>query len=71
MCQAYEAERNYIVAGEREQRKKGYEAQKRGEPRTANPNYSHSMDGKYFAHDYDYNAWHNGWGTAAAGRELW
>lgn len=70
MCQAYEGERNFIAAGERFNRKLGYEAQKKGEPRTSNPCHDY-FDGKYSPHNYDYNAWHMGWDTAAAGRELW
>ena len=57
MCQAYEAERNYIQAGEDYNIKRGYEAHTAGQPRSANPNYNERS--------YDWKAWDHGWACRA------
>ena len=66
MCQAYEGERNYMLAQEEWIRRKGYDAQKAGVPRDENPGRDHSNP------EYsDKHQWWMGWDTAAAGREAW
>ena len=66
MCQAFEGERNYMLAHERGIRRKGYEAQKASVPREENPESDHPNP------EYsDKRQWWYGWDTAAGGRELW
>lgn len=66
MCQAYEGERDYILGHERWMRERGYDAQKAGVPREANPERDHENP------EYsDKRQWRHGWDTAAQGRELW
>lgn len=66
MCQAYEGERDYLFVQEKWIRQKGYDAQKAGVPRDANPERDHELP------DYsDKRQWWFGWDTAAAGRESW
>lgn len=66
MCQSYEGERDYMFAREKRVRQKGYDAQKTGVPRDANPERDHAIP------DYsDKRQWLLGWDTAAAGREVW
>ena len=66
MCQAYEGERNYVLAQEEGIRRKGYDAQKDGVPRDANPERDHSNP------EYsDKRQWWLGWDAAAKGHEPW
>ena len=53
MCQAYEGERNYIVAGENIATKRGFAAAKLHKPKDSNPFYSLGI--------YDREAWNHGW----------
>ena len=66
MCQAFEGERNYIHARDKSIRSRGYDAQKAGVLRDANPEIDHSIP-QYS----DKNQWWNGWDTAASGRAKW
>lgn len=64
MCQAYEGERNYILAHEEYIRRKGYDAQKAGMPRDSNPERDHTNP------EYsDKRQWWFGYDTAAKGQE--
>lgn len=66
MCQAYEGERDYLLAQDRATRRRGYEAQKAGLPRECNPERDHELP------EYsDKQQWWLGWDTAAKGREAW
>lgn len=53
MCQAYEAERNFIVHGEHFNTIKGFAAARNGEPKKSNPNGQYSK--------YDRESWDHGW----------
>lgn len=61
MCQAYEAERNFIIAGENWETRKGWIAHRDGKPITANPNYS----------GYYKEAWDHGWRCREEGIIPW
>lgn len=61
MCQAYEAECNYIQAGEDYNTRLGYEAYAAGRLCTLNPNYNNRS--------YDWKAWDHGWGCREEGIE--
>lgn len=66
MCQAYEVEHSYMLSRDRWTRKKGYDAQKAGVPREANPEQDHPNP------EYsDKRQWWSGWDAAAAGRNAW
>lgn len=66
MCQAYEGEADYLFAREKWIRQKGYDAQKAGVPRGANPEPDHENP------EYsDKRQWWFGWDTAADGRAAW
>lgn len=56
--QAYEGERSFIVAGERYQERRGYEAHEQGKALAENPNYPGT---------YDFKAWEHGWECRAEG----
>lgn len=66
MCQAFEAESNYMRATDRWLREKGYNAQKLGAARDTNPESDH--ENPEYSHK---RQWWLGWDTAAAGREKW
>src|SRR3989344_6797004 len=53
MCQAYEAERNFIVSGEHYNTIKGFAAARKGEPKASN------SQGQFIK--YDREAWDHGW----------
>lgn len=61
MCQAYEGERDYILAHEKFMREKGHEAQKKGVPR------SDAVD----LYGEDREHWLIGWDIAARNGNLW
>ncbi len=66
MCQAFEGEQNFMLGQEQWIRQKGYDAQKAGVPRDANPERDHALE------EYsDKVQWWLGWDTAAKGREPW
>lgn len=66
MCQAFEGERNYLLAHQKIVRKRGWDAQKAGIPREQNPEYDHPL--KEYS---DKVQWWYGWDTAAEGRDAW
>jgi hypothetical protein len=66
MCQTFEGERNYLLAQEKRIRQKGFDAQKAGVLREANPERDHELP--YYS---DKRQWWLGWDTAADGRKLW
>ncbi|MBI2023064.1 hypothetical protein HYT01_00680 [Candidatus Giovannonibacteria bacterium] len=57
MCQAYEAERNFIVSGEHYNTIQGFAAAYRGEPKSVNPHNKYGI----LKYDYDRIAWDHGW----------
>lgn len=59
MCQAYEAERSMIVAGEDRAIRKGYQAALDGKPRDLPTEYEHTL--------YDKAAWFHGYDCVKAG----
>lgn len=66
MCQAYEGEHAYIMARDKAVRRRGYDAQRMGVARDANPEPDHPNP------EYsDKLQWWYGWDTAAKGREPW
>lgn len=66
MCQAFEGERNSILAHEEYIRRKGYDAQKAGVPRDANPERDHTNP------EYsDKRQWWFGYDTAVQGQSHW
>jgi len=61
MCQAYEAERNFIIAGEERATIEGYRAHRDGKLLTDNPNFP----------GYDHKAWEHGWQCREEGIIPW
>ena len=65
MCQAYEGERDYLLARDRLIRKRGHAAQRAGIPRESCPESDHENPAYSDKHQ-----WERGWDAAAAGQEL-
>lgn len=66
MCQASEGESSYLSARDKRLRLAGYNAQKAGTPREANPEPDHCNQ-QYS----DKRQWWLGWDTAKSGQEPW
>jgi ribosome modulation factor len=66
MCQAFAGEQAFLIARDRNTRKRGYEAQKAGTPREECPEREHRYEQYSLAHQ-----WRMGWDTAARGDDLW
>lgn len=66
MCQAFDGEQRYMLARDKNLRQRGYNAQKSGVARDANPEPDHELP------EYsDKRQWWFGWDTAAQGEETW
>lgn len=66
MCQAYDGERNWIIASHRAVRKAGWDAYHNGLQRWHNPESPHQNP------EYDRKEmWYSGWDAAKSGKKFW